>query len=128
MTMTRTKLTLLLFSLVIAMSACSIYHVRSEDITTDYHPSKSSIKDVSLLENVTQPHEVIGYITVNAERSQNMNEIIERIKYEAAVLGADAVTNIKSDASGTWKKLPVQKFIGNGYVRANFSATAIVLK
>ncbi len=50
------------------------------------------------------------------------------MKREAAILGADAITNIQSDATGAWKKLPAQEVVGNGYVRANFTATAIVFK
>lgn len=122
----RLALTSILLSLTIA--GCSIYHVHSEDATTKYYESKRTANDVVYLENVEQDNEVIGYITVNAERRQKLNEVIEKMKREAAVMGADAVTNIQEDSTGEWKQLPRQDFIGNGYVRANFSASAIVLK
>ena len=57
-----------------------------------------------------------------------MDQIIEKLKREAAVLGADAITDIKTDSTGTWKKLPLQHVLGNAYVRANFTATAVVFK
>lgn len=114
--------------IVILCSGCNVYHVNSEDITMDYYPSKRSAADVVYLENVDKPHEVIGYVTVNTERVQYLHEITEKMKREAAILGGDAITGIKSDASGKWKQLPVQERIGNAYVRANFTASVIVFK
>lgn len=123
----KSKFALLIVTIFLT-SACSLYHVTSEEITTDYYPSKQAINEVSYLETVEQPHEVIGYITVNAERRQRMSEVITKMKREAAILGGDAITNIKTDATGAWKSLPAQQVIGNGYVRANFSASAVVFK
>ncbi len=115
-------------TLTLFLSGCSLYHVDSEDIATDYYPSKSSPNEVVYLEEIKRSFEIIGYVTVNAERRQRVGEIIEKMKREAAILGGDAITNIKSDATGQWKQLPAQELIGNGYVRANFTATAVVFK
>ena len=114
-------------SIMVALTGCSLYNINSEDITADYYPSKKAA-DVVYVENIGQPHEVIGYVTVNAERRQEVSEVMEKIKREAAVIGGDAITNIKTDASGAWKKLPAQKLLGNAYIRANFSATVVVFK
>lgn len=118
----------LLLSLIVFTSACSLYKVSSEDTTLNYYPSKSSTKDIQYMPEVTRPHEVIGYVTVNAERRQSLSEVVERMKREAAILGGDAVINIQSDATGEWKSLPAQQFVGNAYVRANFKGTVVVLK
>jgi hypothetical protein len=118
----------LLFVVLILASGCSIYHVNSEETATEFYPSKASPNDVVYLESITDPYEVIGYVTVNTERNQRMSDVIAKMKREAAILGADAITNIKGNATGQWKKLPAQEMIGNGYVRANFTATMVVLK
>jgi uncharacterized protein YbjQ (UPF0145 family) len=114
--------------LTISLGGCSVYHVSSEDISTDYFPSKSSINDVVHMENINDQHEVIGYVTVNTERNQKVSEVIRRMKREAAIIGGDAITNIQTDATGTWKTLPAQEIIGNAFVRANFTATVIKFK
>jgi len=110
------------------LSACSIYHIDSQDITTDYYPSKQLASDVVYLEKIDKPHTVIGYVTVNTERRWTINEVLDKMKREAAILGGDAISNIKSDATGTWKNLPAQELIGNAYVRANFSCSVAVFK
>lgn len=116
--------------LLLLSSGCALYHIDSQNISPNYYPSKKSSNDVVYLENVDKPNEIIGYVTVNTERvhSETMEDIISKMKREAAILGADAITEIKSDAAGEWKKLPAQKLVGNAYVRANFTATAIVFK
>ncbi len=118
----------LLASIIFLTSACSIYHVDSKDTTSEYYPPKNSANDVVYLEKVDRPHDIISTITVNTERIQTMDNVLEKIKREAAILGADAVTDIKTDATGIWKKLPAQKVIGNAYVRENFTASAIIFK
>ena len=117
-----------LIAITLIFSACSLYHIDSKDITTNYYPSKQSINEVEYVESLDKPHEVIGLVTVNAERRQTMDEVMVKMKREAAILGGDVITDIKTDATGYWKSLPAQKFIGNGYIRANFSAVVAVYK
>ncbi|MBF0533201.1 MAG: hypothetical protein HQL23_08950 [Candidatus Omnitrophica bacterium] len=114
--------------LIGATAACSFYNVNSEDVSETFYPEKKSAEDVVYLEQVDRPYEIIGYVTVNTERRQGMDEVMARMKREAAMLGGDAITNIKSDASGLWKKLPAQSLIGNAYIRANITAAVIVYK
>lgn len=114
--------------MLLAASGCSIFHVDSQDVSSGFHPPKPTAESVVLLDTVDRPHEIIGYITVNSERRQTLDHVFDKMKREAAILGADAIIDVKTDANGVWKKLPAQKFIGNGYVRANFTATAIVFK
>ncbi|MBF0384638.1 MAG: hypothetical protein HQL27_02080 [Candidatus Omnitrophica bacterium] len=107
---------------------CSMYSIDSQELTGEYYPSKNTSDDVVYMETVTEPSAVIGYVVVNAERRQSLEDVIIKMKREAAILGADAITEITTDASGTWKKLPAQKLIGNAYVRANFKAKMVVFK
>lgn len=108
-------------------SSCSIYHVTSTNTTEAFYPPKS-IDDVVYLEHVDRPHEVIATVTVNAERRQPVSGVIDRMRREAAILGGDAITDIQTDATGLWKRLPAQQVIGNAYVRANFTASVVVFK
>jgi hypothetical protein len=110
------------------VSGCSLYNIDSEDTTTSFYAPKASPQEVQYLRDLEQPHEVIGHVMVNAERNQRLTEVLEQMKREAAIMGGDAITNIQSDATGTWKKLPVQKFVGNAYVRSNFKADVVVIK
>lgn len=118
---------MLLLGIVLLTSSCSLYRVNTEEITSEYYPPTKA-EEVKILESITQPHEVIGYITVNTERNQKMDEVLSKMKKEAAKLGGQAVTNIHSDATGAWKKVPVQKLFGKAYIRANFTAQVIILK
>ncbi|MCA9400460.1 MAG: hypothetical protein KC713_02450 [Candidatus Omnitrophica bacterium] len=117
-----------LIAVVFLFAGCSLYHVNSEDISADYYPSKNSPEEILYIENVKEPHEVIAYVNVNAERRQKISEVIDKMKREAAILGGDAITAVKTDATGTWKSLPAQEVIGNAYVRANFKASVIKFK
>ena len=121
------KKTILLLTLSIFVSGCSIYRINSEEVTSNYYPSKKP-EQVQVLEETSDSYEIVGFVTINSERNQNFEEIVEKIKKEAAVLGGDAIINITTNATGTWKKLPAQKFVGNADVRANYSATVIVFR
>jgi hypothetical protein len=116
-----------LIVLSIFASGCSIYRINSEEVTSTFHPSKKP-EQVQYLEETSKEYEIVGFVTINSERNQSFEEVIEKMKKEAGVLGGDAIINITTNATGTWKKLPAQKFVGNAYVRANFSATVIVFK
>ena len=123
-----TFFSLLIISTLGSLYGCSLYHVNSEYSSNQYYHSKESGKDVIYLEKIDRPHEILGTVIVNAERRQDIDKIIEKMKYEAAMLGGDAITDIRTDATGSWKKLPAQQLIGNAYIRANFSATVVVFK
>ena len=113
---------------VFLASGCSIISVDSKEMTEDIYPSKSSKDQVVYLEEVNQPHKVIATVVVNTERNQRVSDVIEKMKYEAAILGGDAITDLRTDAGGIWKKLPVQKFVSNAYVRASFTASVVVFQ
>jgi hypothetical protein len=123
-----TKKILSLIVLVFLTSSCSIYHVTSTNTTDDYYPSKNE-SDIIYLEQIDDTYEIIGIVTINGERKQlQFSDVIEKMKREAAILGGEAITDIKSDATGLWKRLPAQQRIGNAYVRANFTASVVISK
>ncbi len=113
-----------IIGITLLTTSCSVYHITSSNTTDSYYPS-TSIEDVVYLETIDQDHEIIGVVTINAERRQYLSNVIVRMRREAAVLGGDAITDIQTDATGTWKRLPVQQTIGNAYVRANFTASVV---
>jgi len=122
------KMICFVFCLAIVSTGCSIYRIDSEDLPNNTYPAKPSAAAVEYIPNIGKlPHEIIGYAIVQAERSQPFEEISLRLRHEAARLGGDAITNIETDSTGFWKKLPAQKIIGNAYVRAKFRATVIKL-
>lgn len=110
------------------LCGCSLYQIDSDEISTNYYPSKTSTQSISYIENVKDPHDVIGFVTVNAERRQKISEVLLKMKREAAIMGGDAITKIETDATGSWKALPAQELIGNGYIRANFRSSVIIFK
>ena len=114
-----------LIAIVLLTSSCSIYHISSTDTTDDYYPSREG-GDVVYLDRIDDTYTVIGTVTVNAERRQRLDDVIEKMKREAAILGGEAITDLQSDATGPWKRLPIQQTIGNAYVRANFTASVVV--
>jgi len=121
------KRILSLVILVFWTSSCSIYHINSSYITDDYYPPTST-SDIAYLEEINQPFKVIGTVVINAERRQSLSDVIEKMKREAGILGGNAITDIQTDATGLWKSLPAQQVIGNAYVRANFSASVVILE
>jgi hypothetical protein len=118
----------LLIAVLFLTSACSLYRISSRETTLQYYPSKESADEVIYLENIDRPVEYIGEVVVNAERRQRISDVLEKMKHEAAIIGGDAITEIKTDATGAWKQLPAQEFIGNGYIRANFIGKVVVFR
>ena len=117
-----------LIILVFLTSSCSIYHVNSVDSVDAYYPPKST-HQVVYMKVVDRDHEIIGTVTVNTERRQrNIDDILAKMKREAAILGGDAITDIQTNATGTWKRLPILKTFENAYIRSNYTATVVVFK
>jgi len=114
-----------LIALVFLTSSCSIYHISSTNTTDDYYPANET-GEVVYLDQIDDGYTMIGTVTVNAERRQRLNDVIEKMKREAAILGGEAITDLQSDATGPWKRLPIQQTIGNAYVRSNFTASVVV--
>jgi hypothetical protein len=118
----------MVLSILFLLSGCSIYQIDSQSDSNQYYPPKTSAADVVYMETLDKPHEVIGTVTVNTERRQALENILPKMLYEASVMGGDAITDIQTDATGTWKKIQPKALLGNAYVRANYSAKVIVFK
>ena len=110
------------------LSGCSVYQIDSKDTTPDFYPPKKSIDDVAYLEKIDKPYEEIGVVTVITERRQTLEDVLPKLKNEAAILGGDAITDIQTDADDIWKKITPQKFFGNAYTRVKYTAKVVVLK
>ncbi len=110
------------------MSGCTIYQIDSKDSTEEFYPPKRSIADVQYLEQIDQPYQEIGVVTVTTERRQTLEDVLPKLKQEAAILGGDAITDIQSDATGAWKKLKPKKLLGNAYIRTSYTAKVLVFK
>ncbi len=119
---------LLAFLVLITFSGCSIYSIDSRDSSQEYYAPKTSINDVEYLEKVDKPYTEIATVSVTAERRQSLKEILPKLKQEAGILGADAITDVQSDAPDSWKWLKGQKLLGNAYLRSTYTAKAIVWK
>lgn len=117
---------LIVLFVALVTSSCALYSINSEDTTMDYFAPKASKEEVAYLENVGRPYQVIGQVTVNAERNQKMYRVIDKLKYEAAILGGDAITNITMNAgTGKWVQIK-PKLFEKANVRSNFIADVIV--
>ncbi len=115
-----------LLMLVVFTSACSLYRVNSEDTTLEFYPPKASADEVSYAENISRSYKVIGRVTVNTERVQGREDVLHKLKREAAILGGDAITNISTNAgTGRWVEIK-PKFMKNSHIRQNYVADVIV--
>ena len=114
--------------LVSFLTGCTFYQIDSKDTTTEFYPPKTEIDQVQYLEKVERASEQIGIVTVTTERRESLEQVLPKLKQEAAILGGDAITDVQSDATELWKKIKPKKFFGNGYVRATYTAKVIVFK
>lgn len=121
-------LALVLFASVLA--GCTTYAIDSRDTSENFYPPKTSIDDVKYMEKIDQPYEEIGVVIVTTERRQGLEDVIPKLKQEAAILGGDVITDIQSDAGGTWQRIkpPFSKLLSNAYLRSRFSAKVLILK
>ena len=120
-------LSTLLF-LAVFSSGCTVYRIDSKDTSQDLYVPKTSIDEVAYVEKAGKPYTEIGTVTVTTERSQSWQDVLPKLKQEAGMLGADAITDLQSDATDFWKKYAPHKVLGNAYIRTTYTATAIVWK
>jgi hypothetical protein len=113
-------------------SGCTVYQIDSKDTSMDYYPPKTNIDDVAYVEKVDKPYVEIGTVTVTTERNQALSDILPKLKQEAGMLGADAITDVQGNPTEIWKALTAtkasQQLLGNAYVRMTYSAKAIAWK
>ncbi|MBF0503980.1 MAG: hypothetical protein HQL14_02640 [Candidatus Omnitrophica bacterium] len=117
-----------LLILAVFSTGCTVYQIDSKDTSQDFYAPKTSIDQVTYLEKVDKPYTEIGTVTVTTERNQSIDEVLPKLKQEAAILGADAITDVKCDSTDMWKQLKPQKLLANAYIRTNYTAKAIIWK
>ncbi len=109
-------------------AGCTVYQIDSKDTSQEYYAPKTSIDQVAYVEKVDKPYTEIATVTVTTERRRPIEEVLPKLKQEAGMLGADAITDVQGDATELWKKLKPQKLLGNAYIRTTYTARAIVWK
>ena len=117
-----------LLCLLFFFSGCSLYRINSEETTFDYYPPKASKNDVVYMKQITQPNKVIGYVTINTEKSQKREYIVERLKQQAALMGGDAITNMTNDSENESSQPKRIKLFANAQIRTNYTAQVVVFE
>lgn len=117
-----------LLLITIFSSGCSIYRIDSKETSSDYFVPKTNIDDVAYVEKPDKDFTEIAEVTVTTERRQSLDDVLPKLKQEAGMLGADAITDVQNDATDAWKKYAPQKLLGNAYIRTTYTAKAIVWK
>ena len=93
--MPRTAVLIIISSVL--FTGCSLYRVDSNAVSSDFYPPKDSADKVVYLEKLDKPYEVIGLVKITTDRTSPREEVLAKMRYEAAVLGADAVIELASD-------------------------------
>lgn len=112
----------------ILLAGCSIYRIDSQDSTLDFYPPKSSFEQVACLEKVERPHEIIGIVTATTDRSRPTQEVINKMRHEAAILGGDAIIDIHSDDFNMGGKSENEGLFKGQSILVHYSAKVIVFK
>ena len=101
-----------------AMAGCTSYRVNAEEIAFKSTIPQENLNRIQYLETVNVPYEVIGTVIVRTERRNNIDEVVDKMKRQIAVLGGDAVTNIvQVDNPGPFTS-----------IRTTYKGTVIVFK
>ena len=114
--------------LAVFSSGCTVYRIESKDTSQDLYVPKTSIDEVAYIEKADKPYTEIAVVTVTTERRQSWQDVLPKLKQEAGMLGADAITDVQNDATDLWKKIAPEKFLSNAYIRTTYTAKAIVWK
>lgn len=103
---------------ITCLAGCTFYRVDGDEIAYFAKHPKGNQKDIKYLETVTVPYEVIGTVEVSTERRNSIEEVVEKMQRQIAVLGGDAVTNIVQRDEPS----PITK------IRTKYVGTVIILK
>ncbi|MBF0594704.1 MAG: hypothetical protein HQL22_07030 [Candidatus Omnitrophica bacterium] len=91
------------FYLLIAsamLTGCSVCRIDSQDTTSDYYPPKKSSQEVMYQPKIDHPNEIIGTVIISVDNGTTYDDVILKMKNEAALLGGDAITGIVSSPEG----------------------------
>lgn len=91
------RMTALMTAFCLILAGCAVYRVDSKAASDGFYLPKGLADQVLYLESVDKPHDVIGIISLATERASPREEVLARMRAEAAILGADAITALLSD-------------------------------
>ncbi len=112
------KINFLILTLTLLSAGCTSYAINAEEIAIKSLNKPQHERSVEYIENVSVPYEVIGQVTVNTERRNSREDVIDKMKHQADILGADAITNI----------IQTDKPSAITRIRTIYTGTAIVFK
>ncbi len=112
------KLSLFILMLALISTSCTFYHVDAQEIVMGKFDKPENQNQIQYLETVHVPYEVIGHVTVNTQRRNNIEEVIEKMKRQVAILGGDALTNV----------IQTDKPSAIVHIRTTYTGTVIVFK
>ena len=82
------------------LAGCSIYRIDSQDTTPDYYPPRKSSQEVYYQEKMNRPFEIVGSVMVSVENGRSFDEVLARMRGEAALLGGDVITGVIHEPEG----------------------------
>lgn len=99
------------------VAGCTFYNVNGEVIHYTARPDRTE-HEVQYLETVNVPYDVVGHVSVYTERRNSLEDVADKMKRQAAMLGGDAIINITvNEPAGTFTS-----------IRTTFTGTVIVFK
>lgn len=94
------------------LASCSFYSINSVDESSApvMPDAKKSFFDVEYAPEPTEKYTVVGTVRAKTERNRDFDDVIRKMKMEAAVIGGDAITDVKLDPDMVKSKDANKKF------------------
>jgi len=92
----------LLFTLI-AGTGCSVYQINAEDTSFDINLPKNAADKILYQEKIDGPYELIGVVSVTTEKAKLFEDVLPGMQQEAAALGGDVLTGVRSEPAGAFR-------------------------
>lgn len=89
------KLLFILVCLFILSSCSTVANLRTDDVSNKYPVTNAANIEVHTLNVADRKYEVLGKVIASADAGSKSKTAVDMLKKEAAVLGADAVINMR---------------------------------
>ena len=86
-----------------AGSGCSVVRIDSEETSFDINVPKNAADKIVFQDKIDGPYEIIGIVSVSAEKAKTLEDVLPRMRQEAAVLGGDVLTGISIEPEGVFR-------------------------
>lgn len=96
-------------------ASCSSVHLLTADTDQRYSQTSPERIEVYSLDKIGKPYVIIGQVVANAEAFSDDPVSIDNLKKEAALIGADAIINLRLE-------------IGEGFMTNTVIATGTAVK